>query len=166
MREKRLYEDSRSPSGRIAGQETRYRRIIHWFFGKICQGKSSRIFIGTPQRIQDVILSKQSASKDPLLRPKDECDRGTDQLSRSFGMMTVGLSLLSHPVSTLRSLHAAFRTRNRPLSGKVKSEECRVVATVTVVTAPTVWYDTDNKRKGRDVHAREERNRQKRSSQD
>ena len=63
-----------------------------------------------------VILSKQSASK-------DECDRGTDQLSRSFGMMTVGLSLLSHPVSTLRSLHAAFRTRNRPLSGKVKSEE-------------------------------------------
>ena len=50
--------------------------------------------------------------------------------------------------------------------GQVKSEECRVFATVTVVTVATVWYDTDNKEKGRDVHACEERNREKRNCQD
>ena len=69
---------------------------------------------------------EQSASKDPLLRPKDACDRGTDQLSRSFGMMTVGLSLLSHPVSTLRRLHAVILSaaqRSRRISQPVCNRE-------------------------------------------
>ncbi len=47
-------------------------------------------------------VSVANASKDLLARmlpgtqSEHPCDRGTDQLSRSFGMMTVGLSLLSH----------------------------------------------------------------------